>query len=108
MELDSEEGVEVVPVDWSALAGGDTTGALHAQALPAGVRLGRDGLGIEPHPEWSWWAIRGQLIDLPGYLANYALSAIVCGGPVKIGPFGSNLNFGGVFLFAASMNGSTT
>ena len=36
-----------------------------------------DGLGIEPHPEWSWWAIRGQLIDLPGYLANYALSAIM-------------------------------
>ena len=22
-----------------------------------------DGLGIVPHPEWSWWAIRGQLID---------------------------------------------
>jgi hypothetical protein len=36
-----------------------------------------DGLGIEPHPEWSWWAIRGQLIDLPGYMANYALSAIM-------------------------------
>lgn len=36
-----------------------------------------DGLGIEPHPEWSWWAIRGQLIDGPGYLANYALSAIM-------------------------------
>jgi hypothetical protein len=36
-----------------------------------------DGLGIVPHPEWSWWAIRGQLIDLPGYMANYALSAIV-------------------------------
>ena len=36
-----------------------------------------DGLGVEPHPEWSWWAIRGQLIDGPGYLANYALSAIM-------------------------------
>ena len=36
-----------------------------------------DGLGIEPHPEWSWWAIRGQLIDLPGYMANYAFSAII-------------------------------
>jgi hypothetical protein len=35
------------------------------------------GLGIEPHPEWSWWAMRGQLIDLPGYLANYALSAMM-------------------------------
>ncbi len=35
-----------------------------------------DELGIEPHPEWSWWAVRGQLIDGPGYLANYVLSAI--------------------------------
>ncbi len=35
-----------------------------------------DGLGIEPHPEWSWWAVRGQLIDGPGYLANYVLAAI--------------------------------
>ena len=36
-----------------------------------------EGLGVVPHPEWSWWAIRGQLIDLPGYMANYALSAIM-------------------------------
>ena len=36
-----------------------------------------DGLGVIPHPEWSWWAVRGQLIESPGYLANYALSAIV-------------------------------
>jgi len=36
-----------------------------------------DGLGIVPHPEWSWWAVRGQLIDGPGYMANYALSAIM-------------------------------
>jgi hypothetical protein len=35
------------------------------------------GLGLVPHPEWSWWAMRGQLIEGPGYLANYALSAIV-------------------------------
>jgi hypothetical protein len=35
------------------------------------------GLGIEPHPEWSWWAVRGQLIDSPGYLANYVLSALI-------------------------------
>ena len=35
-----------------------------------------DGPGIEPHPEWSWWAVRGQLIDSPGYLANYVLAAI--------------------------------
>ena len=36
-----------------------------------------DGLGIMAHPEWSWWAVRGQLIDSPGYMANYALSAIM-------------------------------
>jgi hypothetical protein len=35
------------------------------------------GLGIVPHPEWPWWALRGQLIESPGYMANYALSAIV-------------------------------
>jgi hypothetical protein len=34
-------------------------------------------LGVAGHPEWSWWAMRGQLIDGPGYLANYALGAIV-------------------------------
>jgi len=34
-------------------------------------------LGIVPHPEWSWWAMRGQLIDGPGYLVNYALGAFL-------------------------------
>jgi hypothetical protein len=34
-------------------------------------------LGIAPHPEWSWWAIRSQLIDEPGYMANYALGAVL-------------------------------
>jgi hypothetical protein len=34
-------------------------------------------LHIAPHPEWSWWAIRGQLVDLPGYMMNYALGAII-------------------------------
>jgi hypothetical protein len=34
-------------------------------------------LGIVPHPEWSWWAMRGQLIDSPGYMLNYALGAMV-------------------------------
>jgi len=32
---------------------------------------------IRPHPEWSWWAMRGQLIDGPGYLVNYAIGAII-------------------------------
>ncbi len=34
-------------------------------------------LGIVPHPEWSWWAMRGQLIDAPGYLINYAFGAFI-------------------------------
>lgn len=34
-------------------------------------------LGVVGHPEWSWWAQRGQLIDGPGYLANYALGAVM-------------------------------
>ena len=51
----------------------------HPERRPNDVwtEITADGIGIEPHPEWSWWAIRGQLIDGPGYLANYALSAIM-------------------------------
>jgi hypothetical protein len=41
------------------------------------TELTETGLGVVPHPEWSWWAIRGQLIDGPGYMANYSLSAMV-------------------------------
>jgi len=41
------------------------------------AELAERGLGIVPHPEWGWWALRGQLIDGPGYMANYALSAMV-------------------------------
>jgi hypothetical protein len=49
----------------------------HRRPNDVWTEITTDGLGIEPHPEWSWWAIRGQLIDLPGYLANYALSAVM-------------------------------
>ena len=34
-------------------------------------------LRIRPHPELSWWAVRGQLVDLPGYMLNYAAGAIL-------------------------------
>jgi hypothetical protein len=34
-------------------------------------------LGIAPHREWSWWAIRGQLVQAPGYMANYAVGAVL-------------------------------
>lgn len=33
--------------------------------------------GIKPHPDLAWWAVRGQLIDSPGYMMNYAAGAIV-------------------------------
>ena len=34
-------------------------------------------LHVRPHPELSWWALRGQLVDSPGYMMNYALGAII-------------------------------
>jgi hypothetical protein len=34
-------------------------------------------LHIVPHPEFSWWAMRGQLTDSPGYMFNYALGAMI-------------------------------
>ncbi|HYC33912.1 MAG TPA: hypothetical protein VEB59_16595 [Gemmatimonadales bacterium] len=34
-------------------------------------------LRIRPHPELSWWAMRGQLVDAPGYMMNYAAGAII-------------------------------
>jgi hypothetical protein len=36
-----------------------------------------DFLRIRPHPELSWWAMRGQLVDQPGYMMNYAVGAIL-------------------------------
>ncbi|MCC6773778.1 MAG: hypothetical protein IT360_21510, partial [Gemmatimonadaceae bacterium] len=32
---------------------------------------------IRPHPEWGWWAMRGQLVESPGYMMNYAIGAMV-------------------------------
>ncbi|MEW5990979.1 MAG: hypothetical protein AB1736_06490 [Chloroflexota bacterium] len=51
----------------------------HPDRAPNNVwaELAEGQLGVVGHPEWSWWAHRGQLIDGPGYLANYALGAIV-------------------------------
>ncbi len=49
-------------------------------------------LHIRPHPELSWWAMRGQLVDAPGYLINYALGAFMAADirarvSVQRGPF---------------------
>jgi hypothetical protein len=32
---------------------------------------------INPQPNLAWWAVRGQLIDSPGYMLNYAAGAIL-------------------------------
>jgi hypothetical protein len=34
-------------------------------------------LHIAPHPDISWWAVRGQLVDDPGYMITYGLGAFV-------------------------------
>ncbi len=34
-------------------------------------------LHIVAHPEFSWWAVRVQLADLPGYMVNYGFGAIL-------------------------------
>jgi hypothetical protein len=41
------------------------------------TRITSEYLRITPHPELSWWAMRGQLVDSPGYMMNYALGAII-------------------------------
>lgn len=41
------------------------------------TEITRDYLKIQPHPEWSWWAMRGQLVESPGYMLNYAFGAIL-------------------------------
>jgi hypothetical protein len=34
-------------------------------------------LHIVPHPEISWWAMRGQLVQMPGYMVNYGLGSVL-------------------------------
>jgi hypothetical protein len=34
-------------------------------------------LNVRPHPEWSWWAMRGQLFSDPGYMSSYAVAAVL-------------------------------
>lgn len=49
-------------------------------------------LGVVPHPELSWWLVRVQLVDAPGYMVNYGLGAVVTADlrqriTEKLGPF---------------------
>lgn len=41
------------------------------------TELTAEYLRIRARPEVSWWAVRGQLIDAPGYMLNYAAGAIL-------------------------------
>ena len=34
-------------------------------------------LHIRPHPQYSWWAVRVQLVDVPGYMVNYGLGSLI-------------------------------
>ena len=34
-------------------------------------------LHIVRHPEISWWAVRGQLVQMPGYMVNYGLGSVL-------------------------------
>jgi len=34
-------------------------------------------LHIVPHPELSWWVMRVQLVESPGYMVNYGLGAVL-------------------------------
>jgi hypothetical protein len=34
-------------------------------------------LHIVPHPELSWWAMRVQLVHMPGYMVNYGLGSLL-------------------------------
>lgn len=34
-------------------------------------------LHIVGHPEISWWALRGQLVEVPGYMVNYGLGSVL-------------------------------
>jgi hypothetical protein len=39
--------------------------------------LTREFFHIRPQQELSWWAMRGQLVNSPGYMLNYALGSII-------------------------------
>lgn len=51
--------------------------APEADPNPVWSAITHEYLRIRPHPELSWWAMRGQLIDLPGYMLNYAAGAVL-------------------------------
>jgi hypothetical protein len=74
--LRSRYGGIVLDVAWSLL---ELHMLRHPTADPNRVWtwLTHEYLRIRPHPELSWWAMRGQLVDSPGYMLNYAVGAIL-------------------------------
>jgi hypothetical protein len=34
-------------------------------------------LHVVPHPELSWWVLRVQLVQMPGYMVNYGLGSVL-------------------------------
>jgi hypothetical protein len=74
--LRSRYGGIVLDVAWSLLE-------LHMLRDPGAdpnqvwASLTHDYLRIRPHPGLSWWAMRGQLVDSPGYMMNYAVGAML-------------------------------
>jgi hypothetical protein len=41
------------------------------------TEITREYFHVEPHSDRAWWAVRGQLVDSPGYMMNYAAGAIL-------------------------------
>ena len=74
--LRSRYGGIVLDVAWSLF---ELRMQRDTAADPNQVWAGLTGeyLRIRPHPELSWWAMRGQLIDAPGYMLNYAAGSIL-------------------------------
>ena len=74
--LRSRYGGIVLDVAWSLL---ELRMLRNPAADPNEVwtRLTHDYLRIRPHAKLSWWAMRGQLVDSPGYMMNYAAGAIL-------------------------------
>jgi hypothetical protein len=74
--LRSRYGAIVLDVAWSLL---ELRMLRHPTTDPNAEwsRITHEYFRIRPHPELSWWAMRGQLVDSPGYMMNYAVGAII-------------------------------
>lgn len=74
--LRARYGVIVLDVAWSLF---ELRMLRDPTADPNAVwtRLTSEYLRIRPHPELSWWAMRGQLVDSPGYMMSYAIGAVL-------------------------------